>query len=365
MTHTVADPGSSWQAVADHAREHETDWSRDPVSAPRQWGIHLADPPPWNRLLGPVFARGAPNGVVMRGHQVLARWGEPDRADLTFSIAKTYLALLAGVAHDRGLLDDPQRAVAEQLPGIGFDDRHDAGVTWEQLLQQTSEWSGTCFGVPDQVDHFRRLSFEPPLPDGQVAPAKGSLRELKSPGTHWEYNDVRINQLSLALAHLFGDALPVVFRDSIARPLGLSETWAWHGYDNSWVTVGGQRIQSVPGGSHWGGGVQISAIDQAKLGRLLTSDGLVDGQRVLSASWLARMRQPCAIAPFYGYLLWLNTDRHLFASAPASASFAIGAGSSVVAHLPEQDAVIVMRWIRSDAIDGLIALAMQALARDG
>ncbi len=354
---------AGWRAVADYAQAHESDWGRDPVADETSWGIHLADPPPWNRLLGPVFARGGPNGVVLREGKEIARWGDPTRADLTFSIAKTYLALLAGVAHDRGLLPDPDQRVGAQLPGIGFDDVHNMGVTWDHLLQQTSEWSGTCFDIPDQVDHHRRLSFEPAKP-GEKVPAKGSRRELTAPGTTWEYNDVRINQLSLALAHLFGGALPDVFDEAICRPLGIDRNWHWHGYLNSWVTVGSKRVQSVPGGSHWGGGIRISACDQARIARLVLSDGEVDGKRILSKEWLARMRAPCRIAPFYGYLLWLNTGRRLFPAAPVTATFAIGAGSSIVAHLPEQAMVIVMRWIKADRVDGMIARVLEAIARD-
>ena len=52
---------------------------------------------------------------------------------------------------------------------------------------------------------------------------KGDPRPLQEPGTYWEYNDVRINQLSLALLHLFQRPLPEVFREAIMRPIGASE----------------------------------------------------------------------------------------------------------------------------------------------
>src|SRR4249920_1889632 len=69
---------------------HETSWSRD---ASEWWGIHQQDPPPWNRLLGPVHSRGPVSGTIVLNGKPFLSWGEPDRADLTFSIAKTYLAL--------------------------------------------------------------------------------------------------------------------------------------------------------------------------------------------------------------------------------------------------------------------------------
>ncbi|MGZ8256023.1 MAG: hypothetical protein ACXWVT_14300, partial [Burkholderiaceae bacterium] len=80
------------------AQSHEIPWPRDPAADPARWGVHHDDPPPFNRLRGPVHPRGGVSGVIrVRGEEVAA-WGEPDRADQTFSVAKTYLALLAGIA---------------------------------------------------------------------------------------------------------------------------------------------------------------------------------------------------------------------------------------------------------------------------
>ncbi|MFM0491258.1 serine hydrolase, partial [Paraburkholderia graminis] len=229
------------QRAVQFAVEHESLWDRHVDGA---WGVHVNDPPPWNRLLGPVHDRGPVSGAIAVDGRVLTTWGEPDRADLTFSVAKMYLALLAGVAHDRGLLPDVDEPVRLRVPNIGFDDEHNAAVTWAHLLQQTSEWQGTYFGLSDQADHYRAVNFAAP-PIGK----KGDLRPLQRPGTYWEYNDVRINQLSLALLHLFRRPLPEVFREAIMRPAGASENWQWVGYDNAWVEIDGRRMQSVPGGT--------------------------------------------------------------------------------------------------------------------
>ncbi len=142
------------------AQSHEIPWPRDLTTDPARWGIHHDDPPPFNRLRGPVHPRGGGSGVIrVRGEEVTA-WGEPDRADQTFSVAKTYLALLAGVAHSRRLLDVRER-VSDRLPGIGFDSAHNRMITWEHLLTQTSEWQGECLGMPDQVELLRLVSYVP------------------------------------------------------------------------------------------------------------------------------------------------------------------------------------------------------------
>ncbi|MCW5623088.1 MAG: serine hydrolase [Burkholderiales bacterium] len=339
------------------AVEHETSWTREIGEG---WGIHQQDPAPYNRLRGPVHARGPVSGTILLQGRPLLSWGEPARADLTFSVAKTYLALLAGVAHDRGLLPDEDEPVGACVRGIGFEHGRNAQVTWKHLLQQTSEWEGECFGVPDQVDRYRVLSFQ-----GAAANAgrKGDARPLHAPGTFWEYNDVRINQLALALLHLFRRPLPEVFREAIMRPIGASENWNWAGYDDAWVDIDGRRMQSVPGGTHWGGGVSIGSTDQARVGQLLLDDGRYDGRQVLSREWIERMRTPCPIAPFYGYLIWLNHARRVFPSVPESSYFAIGAGSSFTWIEPQRRMVLVVRWIDAEHADGFFARVLQAVDR--
>jgi CubicO group peptidase (beta-lactamase class C family) len=336
------------------AVDHESTWSRETGD---QWGIHQQDPPPWNRLLGPVHARGPVSGTIVLDGQTVASWGEPERPDLTFSIAKTYLALLAGVAHDQGLLPDVDEPVGARISGIGFDAGRAAQVTWAHLLNQTSEWEGQCFGIPDQVDRYRTLQFQGVLPKGK----KGDPRPLQDPGTFWEYNDVRINQLSLALLHLFGRPLPDVFRETVMAPIGASNQWSWAGYDNSWVDIQGKRMQSVPGGTHWGGGLSIGSLDQALVGQLLLDDGKANGRQVISEDWIRRMRTPCALASFYGYLLWLNTGRCVFPSVPASSYFAIGAGSSFTWVEPQRRLVLVVRWLNALHADEFFGRVWQAL----
>ncbi|MET0509323.1 MAG: serine hydrolase [Burkholderiaceae bacterium] len=346
----------TWDDVSACARDHESTWDLDPGAAGSNWGIHRADSPPHDRLLGPVHPRGPACGLVAVGDAIVHHWGDIDRADLTFSVAKTYLAMLAGIAHRDGLLPDVDQPVVRSVPGIGFDDGANRQITWRHLLHQTSEWEGSCFGVPDQVDRYRRVSFQPP-PQGEAAATKGTARPLHPPGEYWEYNDVRINQLSLALLHRFREPLPEVFARALAGPAGCSAGWRWRGYDNSWIELGGRRMQSVPGGTHWGGGVSIGARDQWRIARLLMGDR----PDVMPGDWVRAMRTPVALAPFYGYLTWLNGDRQVVPSASPAAFFAIGAGSSVIWHEPARDLVAVIRWIEADAVDGLVSLIGKVL----
>jgi CubicO group peptidase (beta-lactamase class C family) len=266
------------------------------------------------------------------------------------------------------LLPDADEPVVRRLPGIGFDSDHNRSITWAHLLSQTSEWEGTCFGIPDQVDRYRKLVLDPKPVQGQ----KGDARPLQAPGTYWEYNDVRINQLSLALLHLFGHALPQVFEQSILHPIGGGEGFRWEGYAQSWVDLpdraglAAQRVASVPGGSHWGGGVRISTTDQARIAQLVLQDGqwTVDGQQrsLVPTAWLERMRQPQALAPFYGWLNWLNPQGKAFPGASEISQFMFGAGGNYVWIEPAHQAVVVVRWIEPAHFPGFVSRMAQALA---
>ena len=106
-------------------------------------------------------------------------WGEPDRADLTFSVAKTYLALLAGIAFDRGLLPDVETPSAGASAASASKTGRNTQVTWAQLLQQTSEWEGTSSGSPTRRTAIVSSRFRPPPPQaGKATAAAPAPRNL-------------------------------------------------------------------------------------------------------------------------------------------------------------------------------------------
>jgi CubicO group peptidase (beta-lactamase class C family) len=339
-------------AAARYAQEHETPWSRDLAEAVRN---DFDERPPWNETLGPVRRRGGPAGLVLRRGRIVAEWGDTARADMTFSVAKSYLALIAGLAWDRGLLPDPQERVQLRVDDGGFDPPHNDAITWHQLLQQTSEWEGVLWDKPDLVDRNRTVAGRPSL-----AP-KGSHRDLRRPGEFWEYNDVRVNRLALALLRLWRRPLPEVFREGVMDPIGASPDWEWHGYRNSYVEIDGRPLPSVAGGGHWGGGVFMAARDQARIGLMLLHRGVWNGRRILSEAWIERMLTPCALNRNYGYLWWLNTGRALYPSASAVSYFARGAGGNLTWIDPDNDLVAVLRWTDPAAMDGFMKLTAAAV----
>ena len=330
---------------------HEIGWPRD-LRAHIEAGFF--EPPPHNEILGPIRARGPANGLVMRNNLVIASWGDTRQVDFTFSVAKSYLSLLAGVAAGDRLIESLDEPVALRVRDGGFDGPHNGAITWRQLLQQTSEWDGGLFGKSDVIDRNRSLALE-----GQGR--KGDARPLRAPGTYWEYNDVRVNRLALSLLQVFRRPLPEVFRERIMQPIGASDTWRWHGYRTSIVEIDGRMIESVSGGSHWGGGVEIHAEDQARIGLLMLRRGEWEGRRVLPESWIDESLAPCGLNPNYGLMWWLNTGATRYPSAPAAGFYASGAGGNITWVDPEHHIVAVMRWMAREAVDSFLRMVLGAV----
>jgi len=354
------------QSAVQYAIDNEISWPLD-ISTTDVG----EDEPELSARLGRFRDRGGPCGIVLRDGYIIAEWGDLDRVDLTYSATKSYVATMAGLAFDRGLIksvDDPvgdsergvllayaPQAVAaiEQLvqdrgqnaevnsfgEGAvvdGFDTVHNAQITWRHLLQQTSEWQGWLFGKPDTVDWNRGGGF-----GTEVVRDK-----RKAPGEHWEYNDVRVNRTALALLATWKEPLPAVLKREIMDNIGASDSWEWHGYDEySTVIVEGEEVESVSGGAHWGGGMWINTYDHARFGLLFASGGTWDGERLISAEWLELLRTPCAMNPCYGFMWWLNTGHERYGPSASETTFAAsGAGGNSVVCDPERSLVVVTRW---------------------
>ena len=330
------------QAAVEYTLAHET---TDIPEDPGAYLLRRFDGIPHQEIVGRTAPRGGVNGIVLKDGYIVAEWGDTDREDMTFSVAKSYLATVAGLAWDDGLLplDGPMGATVDDGTFAGT---HNAAITWHHLLQQTSEWEGTLWGKPDLAD--RR---------------EGIDRELRTPGTFWEYNDVRVNLMAYALLHVFRRPLPEVLAERVMDPIGASDDWRWEGYETSWTEVDGRRVQSVSGGGHWGGGFFIDTRDHARFGLLALREGRWGDRQLVSSEWFARATTPAAIKDDYGYMWWLNTDRALFPAAPASAFFALGAGSTNVVFVdPEHDLVTVTRWVDgTDHVNEFIRLVLAAL----
>ncbi|OWP62535.1 serine hydrolase [Hymenobacter amundsenii] len=288
----------------------------------------------FGKLLGPMpTSRAATNGLVLRHGYIVAEWGDTERADPTYSVAKSVLSTLLGIALDRGLIQDIHDPVAQYVHDGGYDSAHNRLITWEHHARQTSEWEGELWG--------KNADFVGPAAFGK---GERKPRTLQAPGTYYEYNDVRINRLALSLLRLWQKPLPVVFKQEIMDPIGASTSWQWVPYPNAVATVNGQAMPSVSGGTRWGGGLRISARDEARFGYLLLRQGRWGSRQIVSSDWVRQATARGPVGPDYGYLWWLNTEKKSWPDAPATSYAALGAGSNTIWVDPEHDLVVVWRW---------------------
>lgn len=335
------------QAAVDYAKAHES-------SNPRDLSIHLntRTNEPYNNIIGPVKERGPMTGLIIKDGYLVAEWGKPHRVDMTFSVTKSFLSTVVGVAWDRGMIHSINDKVHKYMPVEYFNSEHNSKITWKHLLRQTSDWEGTLFGKPDWADR----------PEQEIT-REVINRERHEPGSKWKYNDVRVNVLALAALKVWRQPLPAVLRKHVMDPIGASNTWRWYGYENSWVNIDGTKMQSVSGGGHWGGGMWLSAYDQAKFGYLFLREGNWDGEQIISKDWIDKARTPTEAKADYGYMnFFLNYDQQRLPSAPQDAYVFLGSGINMVYIDQKNDLVIVGRWISDyDAMDGLVKRVIGAI----
>ena len=297
---------------------------------------------PYHEIVGPTKKRGGPAGLVIRSGYIVAEWGDIERVDMTFSVTKSYLSTVAGLAIDRGLINSVDDRVSEYVWDRTFEGEHNGQITWEHLLNQSSDWSGDLFGMRDWADR--------PPAEGGIDDWKN--RKLNKPGTFYKYNDVRVNVLAYSLLQVWRVPLPQVLKEYIMDPIGASTTWRWYGYENSWVNVDGTWVQSVSGGGHSGGGIFINTLDHARFGLLFLRKGKWEAEQLFTEEWIRMVTEPSPANESYGYMWWLTDNVY----------YAAGFGGNYIIICPDHDMVIVTRWLEPSERAKFIRMVKDAIA---
>ena len=306
---------------------------------------------PYHKISGPTKKRGGPAGMIIKDGYIIARWGDLNRVDMTFSVTKSYLSSVAGLALDDGLITDVNDHVDQYVWDGTFEGEHNSNITWHHLLNQSSDWSGVLFGMPDWGDR--------PPKEGGIDDWK--YRELKEPGTNFKYNDVRVNVLAYSLLQVWRKPLPMVLKEKIMDPIGASSTWRWYGYESSWVNVDGIKMQSVSGGGHSGGGVFISTMDHARFGLLFLRKGNWNGKQLISEKWVEMVQQPSNANESYGYMWWLNKGSRQIEGVPNTIYYAAGFGGNYIVVDEKHDLVIVTRWLNPPNMGEMVKLVIDSM----
>ncbi len=306
---------------------------------------------PYHEIVGNTKKRGGPAGIVLKNGYIVAKWGDVERVDMTFSVTKSYLSTICGLAIDEGLISNVTDKVNKQVWDGTFEGQHNSKINWHHLLTQSSDWTGHLFGMPDWADR--------PPREGGLDDWK--LRDLHEPGSKYEYNDVRVNVLAYSLLQVWRKPLPMVLKEKIMDPIGASTTWRWYGYDNSFVNVDGVMMQSVSGGGHSGGGVFINTLDHARFGLLFLRNGNWDGQQLLSENWVNMVQKSSEANESYGYMWWVNRGSRHWEGVSESVYYAAGFGGNFIVVDRENDLVIVTRWLQPSKIGEMVRLVQGSL----
>jgi CubicO group peptidase (beta-lactamase class C family) len=220
----------------------------------------------------------------------------PATRHVAFSMSKTFVALLVGLALERGeiaSLDDPVTHYLPELAGTGYD-----GVSLRQVLQMRS-------GVDyqERYDFGENPSFAGRLHEQAIVLnrmrfADGALETTRAtpPGSRFNYSTLDTFVLGWVLERATGQSLSEQTQERLWAPLGAEA-------DGFWLADGPEGA----GRELAGMGYNAVLRDFGRLGQLMLQDGVRGGERILPEEWLGQMT---AMLPTgqgrrgYGFQTW-------------------------------------------------------------
>jgi CubicO group peptidase (beta-lactamase class C family) len=220
--------------------------------------------------------------IVIRDDEILYEryFGdfERDSVATSFSVAKSYLSALIGIAIEDGAIGSTDDPITDYLPELLDRDERFGAITLRHLLDMTSGIRYVETGLPNgddaltyYFDDLRALALERTTID-------------EPPGQRWHYTNY--NPLLLGLI------LERTTRMSVADYLA-ERVWSRIGteFDASWSLDredGFEKLES---------GINARPIDFAKLGRLYLEGGSWEGVQVVPEAWVEASTRRAGDAP--------------------------------------------------------------------
>jgi CubicO group peptidase (beta-lactamase class C family) len=273
------------------------------------------------------------NGKLLTEHY--RERGSAEQRTHVFSITKSVLSTLVGIAVAEGKITDLDRPLRSLLP------RHTkhmspkvAGITLRQLLTMSS-------GMPELGrDRFTNSAVRKFL----------ELPLAADPGTTFIYSDASAELVAAVLTEAIDHPILEYARDKLFDPLDIETQPAYTGKESfvpsrHFDQAGFAWATTTDGINHGCCLLKLTARDMFKLGQLYLDNGLRNGKQILPADWVAQATTPSATSKDYGYLWWIgDTSGH-----PSYA--AIGRDGQVILVVPDLRAVItVSAWSNPDMV---------------
>lgn len=268
------------------------------------------------------------NGAVR--HETYALTGEPDTPWISWSVAKSFISALVGIAIEEGFIGDIDDPISDYIP-VSPESAYD-GVAIRHVLQMSSgaRWKED-YSDPES-DIIRLGSVMAGISTLETFVAN-MVRE-NEPGTVCRYNSADTQALGSLLVHATNRPLSEYMQEKLVEPLGVAAPGYW--------------LLDSTGMEMAFAGLMLAPHDFAKLGELYRNSGVWRGNQVVPAQWVrssisagaAHLKRGQVIlndhtVPLgYGYQWWLpDGDIGEFA--------AIGIYNQFVYVDPSRDVVIV------------------------
>jgi CubicO group peptidase (beta-lactamase class C family) len=195
----------------------------------------------------------------------------PQTIHSSFSMAKSVLSALVGIAVDEGAIKSLDQPVTDYLPSLRSKPQFE-GVTIRNLLEMKSGLRYTKTGNGWWSD-FR--SDEAHIYyAANLVNAVGSAKREVPPGTKWVYKDTDANLLGLVLAAATGKTVAAYSEEKLWRRIGTEHDATW-------------SLDHRDGHENVASGFNATARDFARFGRLFLEGGVWNGARVVPGAWVA------------------------------------------------------------------------------
>lgn len=261
--------------------------------------------------------------VVKNGFLVCEHYYQGTRlsdANPVYSVTKSIMSALTGLAIEQKLLPGVDAKLAELLPETfaGADDAGKKEITVKHALTMSA-------GLASIDDNY--TAFSGSRDWLQYALAKPLANK---PGKVFTYNTGLTHFLSAAVAKASGGSTLAYAKQQLFDRIGISP--------GNWS----RDPMGIEGG---GSGLRLTPVDMAKFGYLYLNEGKWDGEQIIPREWVAEsITRQISVNPEvdYGYLFWLTTMKDA-AKGQAYATYrADGAGGQKIVVVPELDLVAVI-----------------------
>ena len=306
-----------------------------------------------NRGAGPLRQTSAVL-VAHRGRLVAERYGSgigPDTPLLSWSMAKSVIAALVGVAVREGRADLHAPAPVPEWRG-GSDPR--GAITMDQLLRMSS---GLAFDETyGAVNDVSRMLFT----RADAGAFAAGFPVVGPPDSVWSYSSGTSNILAR------------IVRDVLGRDLEAMVSWSRRALFDP-VGMRSAVFETDASGSFIGSSLFFATgRDWARFGQLHLQDGVWQGRRILPEGWSRYVSTPTPQAPEGGYGAgwWLNAGdpddptQRMWPSLPREAYSARGKSGQYVVVVPSAELVVVrlgLSQAEGDDLHGVEPLVRAAL----